>query len=122
MNPNAILVGLVALAVAMGGSYWQGRQDGAASVIATQSKADDSAQKEASHDVAQAKTESVKTITKIKTITREVPVYRDAACVHDERVFDTLNGALSGAGVDGVPAVSGGASGPHDGGDDGKAD
>jgi len=71
--------------------------------IARQARADQGAQKGAGHAVAEAKAESVKTITKVRTIVREVPVYRDADCSHDDRVHDALNRALSGAGDGGMP-------------------
>jgi hypothetical protein len=122
MNPYAILGAVVLGAAALGGSYYQGRQDGAASVLAAQAKDDKSAQKGAGNAVAQAKTESVKVVTRIKTVTREVPVYRDSACAHDVRVFDALNGALRGAGDGVVPSGSGGTPGPDDGRDHGQTD
>jgi hypothetical protein len=122
MNPSAILGAVVLAAATHGAIYYQGRQDGAASVVASQSKADDSAQKGAGNAVAQAKTQSVKVVTRVKTVTREVPVYRDSACAHDERVFDALNGALRGAGDGVVPTGSGSAPGPDDGRDHGQAD
>lgn len=87
-----------------------------------QQKADTAAEKETSHDVAQAKAESVKVITQVKTITRTVPVYRDAQCQHDDRVFDDLNRALRGSGDGDVPVGSGGAPGQVYGRDNGQAD
>lgn len=122
MNPWAILGGVVLGAAALGGAYWQGRQDGAAAVVASQSKQDQERQKGAGNAVAQAKTESVRVVTRVRTVTREVPVYRDAACLHDVRVYDDLNRALSGSGDGGMPAGSGSTPGSDDGRDHGKTD
>lgn len=122
MSPYATLGGVLLAGAALGGAYWQGRQDGAASVVASQAKTDDKAQKGAGNAVAHAKAESVKVVTRIKTVTREVPVYRDAQCSHTDGVLHDLNGALRGLGDGGVPAGSGGAARQDDGRDDGKAD
>lgn len=120
MNPYAILGAVLLSMAALGGAYYQGRQDGAASITAAQAKDDDKAQTGAGNAVAEAKEQSVKIVTKIKTITREVPVYRAAECEHDVRVYDDLNRALRGAGEGVVPGEPGGASGQDAGGDDGK--
>lgn len=122
MNPYTILGAVSVSAAALGLSYCQGRIDGAASVVATQAKADQSAQKGTGNAIAQAKTESVRVVTRIKTVTREVPVYRDAQCSHTDGVFHDLNGALRGAGDSGMPGGSGGAAGPNDGRDHGQVD
>lgn len=71
----------------------------------------DAAQQGAADAITKAAAENTKTITKVRTVTREVPVYRSAECQHDDRVFDDLNGALRGqpAGEGIVPGGSGGA-------------
>ena len=122
MNLYTIIAAVLLAGAALGGTYYQGRKDGAASVVAAQAKADQSAQKGAGNAVAQATTESVRVVTRIKTVTREVPVYRDAQCSHPVGVFDDLNRALRGSGDGDVPAGSGSAAGPDDGRDHGQAD
>lgn len=125
MNPYVVLGGLAALAVAgavgfgLGDRLKQAEWD--AATIKAQ-KSDQSAQKGTGNAIAQAKTESVRVVTRIKTVTREVPVYRDAQCSHTDGVFHDLNGALRGAGDSGMPGGSGGAAGPDDGRDHGQVD
>lgn len=89
---------------------------------AKQQKAAQAAQIGASHDVAKAEAQSVKVITKIKTITRTVPVYRSIECQHDVRVFDSLNDQLRGSSDGILPGGSGGSAGSDDGRDNGQAD
>lgn len=122
MNPYAILGAIAVLIATHGATAWWFYDAGQDSVTAQQAKTDDKAQKGAGNAVAQAKAESVKVVTRVKTVTRDVPVYRDAQCSHTDGVFHDLNGALRGAGDGGVPSGSGGAARQDDGRDDGKAD
>lgn len=57
----------------------------------------DSAAEGAANAIAKASANSTKVVTQIKTVTRTVPVYRSAECVHDQRVFDNLNSQLRGS-------------------------
>jgi len=122
MSPWAILGGVV-LAGSVGfGLGWKLKQ---AEWDATTVKAQQTAaaeEKGAANAVSEEKAKSVKVITRVKTVTREVPVYRTAECSHDVRVFDDLNRALSGTGDGNVPAGSGSTAGSDDGRNHGQAD
>lgn len=61
--------------------------------------------------VAKANETGTRVVTRVRTLVKEVPVYRDAACSHDDRVFDTINGALSGDGEGRLPDEPGIAGG-----------
>lgn len=130
MNPIAIIAALVVWGASIGGTAWWFYGSGQDSEKAKQAdiakaiqKTRDAAQQGASDAIVKAAANNTKTITRIKTVTREVPVYRSAECQHDDRVFHDLNGALrgepTGAGV--VPGGSGGAAGQVVRGDGGQA-
>lgn len=55
------------------------------------------AEEGAANAIAKAAADNTKVVTQIKTITRTVPVYSSAQCVHDQRVLDNLNSQLRGA-------------------------
>jgi hypothetical protein len=88
-----------------------------ADIEAARQQARDDAQTGAANAIAKAAAENTKVETHIKTITREVPVYRDGNCAHDQRVFDGLNRALRGEPAGGglVPPGSGSLTGQADG-------
>ena len=118
MNPYTTIGALVLWGASLAGAGWWMRGVGRDGEIAKQASAEkirqetrDAAQQGSADAIVKAAAENTKTITKIKTVTREVPVYRDAACSHDERVWNDLNGALRGepAGPGVVPAGPGGA-------------
>lgn len=103
MNPYAIGAIAIAWAASVGGASFWFYGAGQDAEIASQAKIDkaiqqtrDAAQQGAANAIATAAAENTKTITKVRTITRDVPVYRDAQCQHDDRVFNDLNGALRG--------------------------
>lgn len=114
MSPYLIL-GAVALAGAtLAGTYFQGRSDGANSVIAAQADAEKIRQdtiRAADEGTARALSKlEIKHVTikqQAQVVEREVPVYRD--CRHDSRMLDAINAALTGdepAGAGVVPAAS----------------
>lgn len=118
MNPYTTIGALVLWGASLAGTGWWFYGAGQDAQIAGQAQIDkdiqqtrDAAQQGAANAIVKAAAENTKTITKIKTVTRDVPVYRDAACSHDERVWNDLNGALRGepAGPGVVPAGPGGA-------------
>lgn len=122
MNPYTILSACAMWA----GSCWWFYGAGQDAEIAKQSEIKDAieqtqelARQGVADAIQKAQADGVKVVTKVKTITRTVPVYRSAECQHDDRVFDTINSALRGgpAGADSVPGGSGGAGGQVDGGD-----
>lgn len=130
MSPWALLGGVLLAGAALGGAYWQGRADGANAEIATQAREDQAAQtareaamQGAADAIRQAAAENTKIVTRIKTVTRDVPVYRDPVCRHDDRVLDDLNRQLRGtsAGDGSLPGGPGGAAGPAVRDDDGQA-
>lgn len=92
-------------------------KDKQADIEAARQQARDDAMKGAADAIAKAAAENTKVETRIKTVTRTVPVYRDSACSHDQRVLDDLNRALRGepASDSFVPQGSGGAVGRADG-------
>lgn len=115
---------LLALGLACAACTWWGygmgidhAQAKQADIEAARQQTRDDAAKGAGNAIAKAAAEHTRVETRIKTVTREVPVYRDAACAHDDRVFDDLNRALRGEPAGGglVPAGSGGATGQADG-------
>lgn len=56
------------------------------------------AEEGAANAIAKSAAENTKVVTRVQTVTREVPVYRSAGCIHDVRVFNDLNSQLQGAG------------------------
>lgn len=115
---------LLAIGLACAGCVWWGYGLGIdhtkakqADIEAARQQTRDDAQKGAANAISKAAAENTRVETRIKTVTREVPVYRDVACSHDDRVFDDLNRALRGepAGGGVLPAGSGGAAGQADG-------
>ena len=120
----AALVTLVCWGLSMALCAWWFYGAGADSQIAKQSEIKDAIQQTqakaetgAANAIAKAAAENTKTITRVQTITREVPVYRDSACSHDQRVFDDINAALRGSPAGGgiVPGGSGGVARQADG-------
>lgn len=118
INPYTIIAAVLLWGASIAGAGWWMHGVGRDGEIAKQASAEkirqetrDAAQEGAANAIVKAAAENTKTVTKIKTVTREVPVYRDAACSHDQRVYDDLNGALRGepAGPGVVPAGSGSA-------------
>ncbi len=66
--------------------------------LAIEQAAEKAAEKVASNAVDAIQTIEVRNVTirqQAETITREVPVYRDRACAHDERMYQTINQALT---------------------------
>jgi hypothetical protein len=117
MNPYLLLAGLIAFAAAVGGAYWQGRQDGADHCIAEQVRdeavaaiAGDAAASAAAKAISQLE---VKHVTVRQTLEREVltkEVFRDCRSGPDAvRLFNaTLPGADQPASAPGrgdVPAA-----------------
>lgn len=103
INPYAIIAAIVLWAASLAGTGWWMHGVGRDGEIAKQASAEkirqetrEAAQKGAADAIVKAAADNTKTITKIKTVTREVPVYRDAACSHDDGVWNDLNGALRG--------------------------
>ena len=102
MIPQAYLAGACALVLASGGLWtgWQAanwRRDSQA--LAIEKAAQKAGESATAAAVEAIKTIRVKNVTirqATETLTREVPVYRDGTCVHDVRVQDALNQALSG--------------------------
>lgn len=103
INPYTIIAAIVLWVASLAGAGWWGIGVGRDGEIAKQASAEkirqetrDAAQQGAADAIVKAAAENTKTVTKIKTVTREVPVYRDAACSHDLGVWNDLNGALRG--------------------------
>jgi len=99
MNPYAILSACAMWA----GSCWWFYGAGQDSEIAKQSdiktaieQTQEKAETGAANAIAKSASENTKVVTRVQTVTREVPVYRSAGCVHDVRVFDDLNSQLQG--------------------------
>ncbi len=99
MNPYAILGGVLLAGAALGGAYWQGRQDGASGVIAAQADAEQirqdtirAADEGTARALARLEIKHVTIKQQADTVVREVPVYRD--CRHDGRMLDAINAAL----------------------------
>lgn len=120
MNPYAILGAALLWGASLLGTGWWFYGSGRDSEKAKQADIDkaiqktrDAAQQGAADAIVKAAADNTKTITRIKTVTREVPVYRSTECQHDDRVWDDLNSALRGepAGQGLVPKGSGGADG-----------
>lgn len=113
MNPQArIIAGLVcwlaSLALCAWWFYGAGQDHeiaGQAEIKKAIQETKDSAAEGAANAIAKAAADNTKVVTQIKTVTRTVPVYRSAQCIHDQRVLDNLNGQLRGAdsGESGVP-------------------
>lgn len=120
MSPWAIL-GIVLAAGAMtGGAYWQGRQDGSASEIATQVR-EDKAREIAKDAAASAIAEAIPKITvKHQTVRQELEreiqtreVYRDPGCrtgADSLRLFNSAipAGSTDAPGARAVPASDAG--------------
>lgn len=131
MNPYLLLGGAVAWALSIAATGWFMYGAGQDSEIAKRAEIKDAiqqtrdaAQQGAADAIVKAQKDNTKVVTRIQTVTREVPVYRSAECSHDDRVFYDLNSALRGepSGPGLVPQGSGGAAGQDAGGDHGKAD
>lgn len=118
-NPWTLLAAVIAIGALTGSAYVQGRRDGKAAELATQAREDraaavatQAAASAAAHAIANMEIRNVTVRQQAQTVIREVPVYRD--CVHDERVFQRINAALTGS----EPEPAGGgqlpaASAPH---------
>lgn len=127
MSPGAYIVAAAIGAVVCTGAGWRLGIDHMKAKASDEDKVRqetrEAAQQGAADAIAKASADNTKVVTRIKTVTREVPVYRSAECQHDDRVFNDLNDALSGkpAGESVVPAGSGGAVGQELRDDSGKA-
>ncbi|HET8869130.1 MAG TPA: hypothetical protein VFM48_01680 [Aquabacterium sp.] len=122
-----LIAALIALAIwgaSMAACAWWFYGAGQAYEVAKQSEiktaieqTKEQARQGAADAIQKSQADSVKVVTQVRTITRNVPVYSSAECQHDDRVFDALNSALRGepAGADRVPGGSGGAAGQVDG-------
>lgn len=127
MSPAAWLAGGLVGAIVFTGLGWRlGIDHMKAKALAlkdTTQETRDAAQQGAANAIVKAAADNTKTTTRIKTVTREVPVYLSAQCQHDDRVFDDLTRALQGepAGPGIVPEGSRDAAGQVVRGDDGQA-
>ena len=134
LNPYVALAAAVGLAVALGGTYLQGRSDGAAheaarwqaDAIKAQQRAAQAAQalreqlaqreaelaqkqQEAADAVVQVRTEYLPAKTIVRREVAERVVYRD--CRVGDGMRDTINSAAAGRPVSGTEAVSGDSAG-----------
>lgn len=97
------LVGALTLVAALGGAYWQGRQDGRDAELA-EAVRDEAVAKIASDAAAAAVANGLSQLKVVnRTIHNEVqrdviekPVYRDVACRHDADSLRRINAALTG--------------------------
>jgi len=96
------VLGALATALAFGGGYTLGRIDGRVIEEGTQAReanmarvATDAASIAAATAIAGIEVKHVTVKQRLETQIRTEPVYRD--CEHDQRVFDDLNRALTGA-------------------------
>lgn len=114
MNPYPIIAALILWGASLAGTGWWFYGSGQDSEKAKQADIDkaiqttrDAAMKGAGDAIRDAKIINTVTKREVETITREVPVYR--ACVHDDRVLDSLDRALRGepAGGGKLPEGSG---------------
>lgn len=102
LNPWAWLVGLAVFAGALGGAYWQGRQDGKATCEAAAAReervaqlASDAAASAAAGAIARI---SVRQVTIRQEVEREIQTrteYRD--CRHSAEQLQRINAALTGS-------------------------
>jgi hypothetical protein len=100
----AWLIGALAIVAAVGGAYWQGRQDGRDIELAEAAR-DEQVADIASRAAADAVAVGLSNLKVInRTIQNEVqrdviekPVYRDVACRHDADSLQRVNAALTGA-------------------------
>jgi hypothetical protein len=117
VNPYAILGAVLVGAAALGGSYWQGRQDGAAAVVASHADAEKIRQetiRAADEGTARALAKlEVKHVTIRQAVQREViekPVFRDCRSGPDAvRLLNVAaghDGAASAPGAGELPAAS----------------
>ena len=116
MNPYAILAAVVLAGAALGGSYWQGRQDGrdacqaaAARDDAVRQKTLEAAQQGAAQAISKIEVQNVTIRQRVEREIREKPVYRD--CRHTPGGLRGVNAALTGddpepAGSGQLPAAS----------------
>lgn len=109
-----LLVAVLAWAATSTGAYWFGRTDGVALEAGarareerSEQRAIDAATLAAADAIASLKVRYVPIREKAEAVIREVPQYRD--CVHDDRVLDAVNQALTGA----HPSVVPPADAPH---------
>ena len=100
-NPWLILGALLTVASAIGGAYVKGRSDGRAVEIAQRVTLEEvarvsreAAMEGAAHKIAEIEVKHVTVRQQLETQIREKPVYRD--CFADQRVFDTVNEAITG--------------------------
>lgn len=126
MNPYLIAGALGVLVASNAATGWFMYGAGQDSEIAKKAELDkvrqetrELAQQGAADAIVKAQKDITKVVTRIQTVTREVPVYQSAECSHDDRVFYDLNSALRGepAGEGLVPKGSGGATEQDAGGD-----
>lgn len=100
MSPAAWAVGaLLGAAVCTGAGWRLGIDHMKAKALDAETvrqETREAAQQGAADAIVKAAADNTKVITRIKTVTQEVPVYRSAECQHDDRVFDDLNRALRG--------------------------
>lgn len=107
MSPWSILAIVLAAGAMVGGSYWQGRKDGAAGEIATQAR-EDRAAAIASDAAASAIAAAIPKITvKHQTVRQELereirtnPVYLRADCDTGPDSLRRFNSAIPGAASD----------------------
>lgn len=106
----AILGAALAWVGSGAGLYWFGRTDGVALEAGARAREErvqqlaiDAATLAAADAISGLKVRYVPIREKAEAAIREVPQYRD--CVHDDRVFDAINEALSGAGPGRVPSA-----------------
>lgn len=99
----AALIALAAWGASMSVCAWWFYGAGRDSEIAKQSEiktaieqTQEKAETGAANAIAKSAAENTKVVTRVQTVTREVPVYRSAGCVHDVRVFNDLNSQLQG--------------------------
>lgn len=110
----ALLAAGLAWAASNAGAYWFGRSDGVALESGarareerSEQRAIDAATVAAADAIASLKVRYVPIREKAEAVIREVPQYRD--CVHDDRVLDAVNQALTGTHSSVVPT----ADAPH---------
>lgn len=101
MNPYAIIAAMLALGAAVGGAYWQGRQDGGAACEAAEArednlvaKASDAAASAAAHAISRIEVQRVEITQPVLREIREKLVYRD--CRHTPDGLRGVNSALTG--------------------------
>lgn len=115
MSPYAIIAAMLIFGAAVGGAYWQGRQDGGAACEAAEAreakiatKASDAAASAAAHAISKIEVQRVEITQPVLREIRERTVYRD--CKHSPDGLRGINAALTGraepAGGGELPAAS----------------